>query len=95
MIVAVCLCSALRDGRGQADNILDRIEEAFKSLSENPERGAFPRELLVLELREFCNIFFKRYRIIYRVSENNVYVLLIADGCRDMQKLLQRRLLLA
>jgi toxin ParE1/3/4 len=38
-------------------------------------------------------IFFKPYRIIYRVIENNVYVLLIADGRRDMQTLLQRRLL--
>jgi hypothetical protein len=33
------------------------------------------------------------YRSIYRVLDKNVYVLLIADGRRDMQSLLQRRLL--
>ena len=32
---------------------------------------------------------------VYRAIENNVYVLLIADGRRDMQTLLQRRLLQA
>jgi toxin ParE1/3/4 len=85
----------LNDGRGKAEYVLDRIEKAFNSLSENPERGAYPKELIALGLREFRQIFFKPYRIIYRIIENNVYVLLIADGRRDMQKLLQRRLLLA
>jgi len=37
----------------------------------------------------------KPYRIIYRVMAENVYVLVIADGRRDMQALLQRRLLMA
>ena len=48
-----------------------------------------------LEVREYREIFFKPYRIIYRVMGDNVYVLVIADGRRDMQALLQRRLLQA
>ena len=32
---------------------------------------------------------------IYRVTEDNVYVLVIADGRRDMRALLERRLLQA
>ena len=63
------------------------------SLSENPQRGAYPKELLAIGLQEYREIFFKPYRIIYRIINNNVYVLLIADGRRDMQALLQRRLL--
>ena len=35
------------------------------------------------------------YRIIYRESEDDVYVLVIADGRRDMRALLERRLLRA
>jgi toxin ParE1/3/4 len=62
-------------------------------LSEFPERGAYPKELLALGVREYREIFFKPYRIIYRVLNKNDYVLLIADGRRDMQSLLQRRLL--
>ena len=85
----------LHESRGKANYVLERIEKAFSSLSENPERGAYPRELIALGPREFRQIFFKPYRIIYRVMGNKIYVLLIADGRRDMQKLLQRRLLQA
>jgi toxin ParE1/3/4 len=62
-------------------------------LSEFPERGAYPKELVSLGIREYREIFFKPYRIIYRVIDKNIYVLLIVDGRRDMQTLLQRRLL--
>ena len=62
-------------------------------LSESPERGAYPKELVLLGIREYREVFFKPYRIIYRILDKNVYVLLIVDGRRDMQLLLQRRLL--
>lgn len=81
------------DGPGKAGMVLERIERAFSSLSEQPDRAVFPKELLALGIKEFREIFFKPYRIIYRVIECNVFVLLIADGRRDMQTLLQRRLM--
>ena len=84
---------ALHDAPRKADYVLDQIEKAFSRLSEFPERGAYPKELLTLGIREYREIFFKPYRIIYRVMEKNVYVLLIVDGRRDMQSLLLRRLL--
>jgi toxin ParE1/3/4 len=84
---------ALHDAPRKADYVLDQIEKAFSKLSEFPERGVYPKELLTLGIREYREIFFKPYRIIYRVMEKNVYVLLIVDGRRDMQSLLQRRLL--
>ena len=81
------------DASRKADYVLDQIEKVFSSLSESPERGAYPKELLAVGLREYREIFFKPYRIIYRVMAENVYVMVIADGRRDMQALLQRRLL--
>ena len=84
---------ALHDAPRKADYILEQIEKAFSKLSEFPERGAYPKELLALGIREYREIFFKPYRIIYRVMDKNVYVLLIVDGRRDMLSLLQRRLL--
>ena len=78
-----------------ADNMLERIERAFRGLSEYPKRGAYPRELLDLGIREHREVRFKSYRITYRVTENDVYVLVIADGRRDMRALLQGRLLRA
>lgn len=78
---------------GKAKLVLDRIGKAFISLSQSPERGAWPKELLALGIKEYREIFFKPYRIIYRVTGKRVYVLLIADGRWDMKSLLQRRLL--
>ena len=84
---------AVHDAPRKADYVLEQIEKAFSKLSEFPERGTYPKELLALGIREYREIFFKPYRIIYRVMDKNIYVLLIVDGRRDMQSLLQRRLL--
>jgi len=84
---------AWRDSPGKAEYVLDRIEKTFFSLQEFPALGVFPKELLPLGIREYREIFFKPYRIIYRIIERNVYVMLIADGRRDMHSLLRRRLL--
>ena len=51
-----------------------------------------PPDLAALGVREYREVFFKPYRIIYRVQNEHVYVYLIADGRRDMQELLSRRL---
>ena len=84
---------ATHDSLERADYVLDRIGETFQKLSELPERGTYPKELSVLGIREFREVFFKPYRIIYRVERRIVYIYLIADGRRDMQTLLSRRLL--
>ena len=84
---------ATHDSPEHADYVLDRISEVFQKLAELPERGTCPKELSALGIREFREVFFKPYRIIYRVERRTVYIYLIADGRRDMQTLLSRRLL--
>jgi toxin ParE1/3/4 len=89
----ICDYINLHDSPGRMDYVLEQLEKAFASLAEKPHHGAYPKELLSIGIREYREIFFKPYRIIYRVMDENVYVLLIAGGRRDMQTLLQRRLL--
>ena len=84
---------ALHDAPQKADYVLSQIEKAFSRLSQFPEQGSYPKELLALGIRDYREVYFKPYRMIYRVVDENVYVFLIADGRRDMQTLLQRRLL--
>lgn len=84
---------ARHDAPGKAQNVLTKIEKTFRSLSETPERGGYPKELLALGIREYREVFFKPYRLIYRITGHRVYILLIVDGRRDMQSLLQCRLL--
>ncbi len=81
------------DCQANADLVLDRLLEVVESLSTFPERGAYPRELAALGIREYRQTAFKPYRVIYRVIGQKVYIHVIADGRRDMQSLLARRLL--
>lgn len=81
------------DSSTRAEHVLKRLESAISDLATHPERGSFPKELLTLGIREYRQTFFKPYRVIYRIVGRRVYVYLIADGRRDMQTLLARRLL--
>ena len=80
---------------GRADHVLEQLERTLVSLSQHPHRGSYPGELRDIGIREYREVLFKPYRIIYRVVGNNVHVLVIADGRRDMRALLERRLLQA
>lgn len=84
---------ATYDSLENADRVLDRLLEVAESLSTNPERGSVPKELRSLGIQDYRQSFFKPYRVIYRVVDEQVVVYLIADGRRDMQSLLARRLL--
>ena len=77
----------------KAGYVLDKIEAALQRLSESPERGNRPRELMALGVGDYRQVFFKPYRIIYTIRRESVYVMLIADRRRDMESLLQSRLL--
>jgi toxin ParE1/3/4 len=84
----------LHDSPEKAEYVGRRIEQA-SSLATLPNRGNHPRELLELGNRSFREVRFVPYRIVYRVQEREVHVLIVADGRRDMRALLARRLLSA
>lgn len=81
------------DSLGKAEDLLKRIADVVENLSNYPNRGSYPKELSALGIREYRQLIFKPYRIIYRIIARRVYVYLIADGRRDFQTLLARRLL--
>ena len=81
------------DGPQRARRVLDQFETTIARLEELSERGPHPPELLALGIREYREVFFKPYRVIYRVQAPSVWVYVVADGRRDMQRLLARRLL--
>jgi toxin ParE1/3/4 len=84
---------AENDSPARALHVLERIDSAIASLARFPLRGTYPRELLDLGIREFREIFFKPYRIIYQVTEERVSIVIILDGRRDVRALLAQRLL--
>ncbi len=81
------------DSHTAADHVLAKLEKAIADLRAFPKRGSHPKELLSLGVKDFREAFFKPYRIIYRVGKDAIYVYMVADGRRDLQSLLARRLL--
>lgn len=76
-----------------ANYVLDQLMAVVDTLSRFPERGSYPKELVALGIKEYRQTSFKPYRVIYRVIDSQVVIYLIADGRRDMQSVLARRLL--
>jgi toxin ParE1/3/4 len=84
---------ALSGSIEKAEVVFKNIEEKCLSLSEFPDRGHFPPELERIGIFEYREIHFKPYRIIYKIVDSRVYVYCVLDGRRELQKLLENRLL--
>ncbi|HED06582.1 MAG TPA: type II toxin-antitoxin system RelE/ParE family toxin [Ignavibacteria bacterium] len=81
------------DCEENADNVYSKLVEKISSLQEFPNRGHKPPELNLLGIEDFLEINYKPYRIIYRIIKKAVFVQGVLDGRRDLQKLLQERLI--
>ncbi len=76
-----------------AQYVLDNLELLILSLDVLPERGHYPPELIVQGIKEYREVVFKPYRVIYEIIGKKVVVHLCVDGRRDMKSLLERRIL--
>lgn len=81
------------DSEDNAEKLYSKLREKCLLLQEFPERGYISPELNLLEVSDFLEIHHKPYRIIYRIIKKEVFIHCIIDGRRDIQKLLQERLL--
>lgn len=81
------------DNRQMADKLLDNLETTLYKLEKYPERGHIPPELTDTGIKSYLEIHYKPYRIIYEIENNSVYIHSILDGRRNIQEILQRRIL--
>lgn len=84
---------ARNDSAESAERVLDGLLAATEKLATLAERGSIPKELRALGIQEYRQVLFKAYRVIYRIIGRQAVIYLIADGRRDLQSLLSRRLL--
>ena len=89
----ICAWIEHERGAGAVGEWLDRFEQAIGALETFPDRGSVPPELAAIGIKDFRQKQFKPYRIVYRVLDRSVFILIVAHGRRDFQSLLQERLL--
>jgi toxin ParE1/3/4 len=84
---------ASTDSEKNATILLDHLEEKCASLAELPNRGHIPPELKEIAVKDYLEIHFKPYRIIYQIIDKTIYIHCVVDGRRDMQSLLEQRMI--
>lgn len=84
---------AVHDSVEKAAYVLDHLESLCSGLVELPERGHVPPELDRIGVTTYREVHFQAYRVIYEISGRDVSIHCVLDGRRDMQSLLERRLL--
>jgi toxin ParE1/3/4 len=84
---------ATHDSLSNAKYVVEKLLAATGTLAAHPESGTRVKELEGVASRDYRQVFFKPYRVIYRIMGKKVFIYVVADGRRDMQALLMRRML--
>jgi len=80
------------DSPANTETLYYRFKKRAASLKTTPMRGRVVPELSYFGIRTWRELFLSPFRMIYRVTEDTVYVLAIFDGRRDVRDLLLERL---
>jgi len=84
---------AMNDSVERADRLFAALRRTCLKLRKQPLRGNIPSELFEIGVTEFRELHYKPYRVIYSLESTTVYVHCVLDGRRDIQTILQERLL--
>jgi toxin ParE1/3/4 len=84
---------AISDSVEKADRLFAALRQTCLKLRKLPLRGNILTELSEIGVVEFRELHYKPYRIIYSLESRTVSVHCVLDGRRDVQDILQERLL--
>jgi Plasmid stabilization system protein len=84
---------ALADGVEQATLIQDRLMQEILALETLPERWKHPKEMLALGINDYREAQCPPWRIFYYINQNSVGVVAVLDARRNVNVILQQRLL--
>jgi toxin ParE1/3/4 len=73
--------------------ILDKLQKTINSLKYFSERGRRVPELLDKNIKEYRELIEPPWRIIYKLENNDVNVITIIDGRRNVQDILTKKLM--
>ena len=81
------------DNIEKAKDIFFKIKKECKQLEHFPKSKRVIPELQQIGISKYRELIYKRWRIIYKIEKNSVYILIVADSSRDIEDILFGRLL--
>ncbi len=90
-IVEIWKFIALNDSIIAAGKIRRGLEKTVRNLEVLPERGHVCPELERIGVFDYREVHFKTFRLIYFIKEENIFVVGIFDGRRELQEILIQR----
>ena len=82
-----------QDSLHSTTKIFEKIKTKCKVLGQHPYRGRMIPELKAYEIVGYHELIIAPWRIIYRISEEKVFVLAVIDSRKNIEDLLLERLL--
>ena len=73
--------------------IFEKIKSKCNTLNQFPDRGRIVPELKAYGILSYRELIISPWRVIYRTSEQKVYVLAVIDSRRNMEDILIERFL--
>jgi toxin ParE1/3/4 len=77
-----------------ARNIFFEIKEQCNNLSSFPTSRRIVPELQYIGILRYRELIYKRWRIVYKVENERIYILIVIDSSRNIEDILFRRLLM-
>ena len=81
------------DSANSAITVFKKIRSKCETLDQSPERGRVVPELKEYGILSYHELVVKPWRIIYRISDNKIYVLAVIDSRRNIEDVLIERFL--
>ena len=81
------------DNFNVAKKIFFEIKKECNNLYFFPERKRIVPELQQIGILKYREIIHKRWRIIYKIDDTKVYILLVVDSSRNLEDILFQRLI--
>lgn len=82
-----------QDAPTAADRLVDNIETQVDKLSSLPNRGRVVPELQDSGITLFRELVIEKWRVLYRITNNCIYILAIIDARRKVEDILFEKLL--
>ena len=80
------------DNVENALSVLERLRQRAESLKTSAGRGRIVPELRTLDVYQYREVIERPWRILYRIEADQVLVMAVLDGRRELRSLLLERL---